>query len=189
MKLTLLFDRGSRLRPGFIDFMEQGLKNNGHEISTVVLNREEIKPCKGCFNCWLLTPGRCVVKNDPVNEISKSVIRSDAAVIVSEVTYGGYSPDTKAFMDRFIPNVLPFFKIYNGEMHHEPCYPRRPIWVSIGMGDINEAERRTFIEYAERNAKNLLPPKHLVLTAKDTSCLSGQMKELLNCLKDEGDAK
>ena len=57
--------------------------------------------CIGCFGCWIKTPGRCVLadgwKNLPIR-----LAKARHVVIISRLTYGGYSPSVKKTLDRSI---------------------------------------------------------------------------------------
>jgi multimeric flavodoxin WrbA len=88
-------------------------------------------------------------------------------VLISEITYGGFSADIKAFLDRSIQNILPYFVNYKGEIHHPMRYKRFPIWIAIGYGDVSNSEKQTFIKLAERNALNLRPAKYLAVAVQD----------------------
>lgn len=73
--------------------------------------------CVGCFGCWFKTPGRCVI-NDRASDFAKLMSQHDEVIVISRLTFGGFSPDVKAVFDRSIGFILPFFRIVNGEMHH-----------------------------------------------------------------------
>jgi multimeric flavodoxin WrbA len=36
----------------------------GSEPTTFDLTSMSIEPCRGCFICWVKTPGRCVTRDD-----------------------------------------------------------------------------------------------------------------------------
>ncbi|MBQ8300417.1 MAG: flavodoxin family protein [Clostridia bacterium] len=77
-----------------------------------------VKPCMGCFACWTKTPGECAIA-DRCRLIPSCCAKSEEMVLISPIVYGGYSENVKAVLDRFIPYVLPYFRIVNGEMHHK----------------------------------------------------------------------
>ena len=155
------------------------------EADIVVLNGDEIKPCLGCFQCWTKTPGLCIMTDDCVNSIAGQEIRSDALILLSKICYGGYSYDIKSFLDRSIPNILPFFETVNGEMHHKMRYERFPYMITIGYGTCTPQEREIFISLAERNALNMRPPKYFVFTIQNESEISETMKSLSVILSQE----
>jgi len=181
MKILILCDRESGTESGFNLRLrvEEVLKQVGCEVQTIVLNSDEIKPCIGCFGCWVRTPGLCVITNDCANEISRVFMRSDAVVLLTRITYGGFTSDLKAFLDRSIPNILPYFEMYRGKMHHRMRYDRFPWWIAVGYGESLESELEIFRELSERNALNLRPQKHFCLTAKSAD----ECQDVLQALK------
>ncbi len=171
MKICLLADTNSQNFHGanLREKTENLLNTLNFEIKTIVLDGREIFPCLGCFKCWLTTPGLCIITKDEVNNIAKQVINSDALVFLSQISYGGYSYDTKAFLDRFIPNISPFFEIVQGETHHKKRYKKYPMMISIGYGSPNQQENLTFKKLAQRNALNFRSPHFAVMTVEDSS--------------------
>ncbi len=51
-------------------------------------------PCTGCFKCWLKTPGTCILK-DKLQHMGVIFGYADEIYIVTENTYGCYSPQVK----------------------------------------------------------------------------------------------
>ena len=105
MKVLLLCDRESAGDIHLRDAIKNLLDGAGHDVTAVTLSREDIKPCMGCAGCWVKTPGRCVITRDGANGIAESLIRSDAVVLLSKITFGGFSADVKSFLDRSVQNV------------------------------------------------------------------------------------
>lgn len=87
--------------------------------------RKKYARCKGCFGCWLKTPGECVM-HDGLEQIGKEIVTSQTVIFVSRNVYGGFSPEVKRIFDRAIPGVLPFFSRRSGKMHHATRYENRP---------------------------------------------------------------
>ncbi len=169
MKLLILCDKDSKDYKG-IDFCQQVRKSaesKKYDVDVVILDSDEIKPCVGCFGCWTKTPGNCVIKTDSGNSNASKFIHADVVLLLSRVTYGGYSPDVKAFLDRNIPNFLPFFKIVEGEMHHQKRYKHYPDWIAFGYGDMTNEEKETFLALEKRNVLNFHPKRNLALTAQN----------------------
>ena len=68
---------------------------NNEEWSKVATNYEgwkiisddgNIRPCIGCFGCWLKTPGQCVIK-DGYDQMGKLIHEADEVLIISKYTY------------------------------------------------------------------------------------------------------
>jgi len=149
------------------------------------LNGDEIKPCIGCFKCWIKTPGLCVITNDCANTVASQEIQSDVVVFISKINYGAYSYDIKSFLDRSIPTISPFFEIFLGDMRHKMRYDHSPIIITIGYGNFTPEERETFIDLTERNALNMRPPKHSVFILQSADEIDETMKALENFLSLE----
>ena len=175
-------DTGVQIRSA----LQSTLEREGHSVQTIVLNHKEFKPCVGCFGCWLKTPGQCLVTDDAANSIASLVINADAVVLISEITYGGFSADIKAFLDRSIQNIMPYLVKYKGETHHPLRYKRSPVLISVGYGNASDAERRTFIALAERNALNKRPPRHLAVVVENRDELAKEASNILKTLEAGG---
>ena len=184
MKILLLNDRRGVSEEKLIyDALLDLLKSAGHDVENFTLSNTEIMPCVGCFDCWLKTPGQCTITTDAANVIAAKAVGADAIVILSEIVFGGYSADVKSLLDRKVQNILPFFEIYRGEMHHEQRYDRSPAWISIGYGDASDAEKQTFVRLMDRNALNFRPRGHLALTVLDEHELADEGKSILAALE------
>ena len=129
---------------------------NTSNYSLFEIRKDEIKPCIGCFGCWLKTPGKCLIQNDLISKTNPCFVQSDYVVIVSSIHYGCYSAATKRILDRVIPNILPFFRKYKNEMHHEMRYKHLAKQIILAYGeDLTPAEKETFLKLTEANANNL----------------------------------
>jgi multimeric flavodoxin WrbA len=156
MKALIL--NGSAANDDRLPFVEkvitEKLASAGWEVAAVALRDKKIAGCLGCFGCWLKTPGVCVIDDDG-REIARKIIQSDLLVLLTPVTFGGYSFELKKALDRMIPNVMPYFKMVHGEIHHEQRYLKYPNLVTVGlMPEDNPEAEKTFIRLGERNALN-----------------------------------
>lgn len=123
-----------------------------------VLHDLDVRPCAGCFGCWIQTPGRCVHRD--TDAVAASVARSDLTIYLTPVTFGGYSSQLKKVVDHLICLILPFFKTVDGETHHVPRYRKRPDLLVIGTMERSDGEREAiFTTLAERNAINMSAPR------------------------------
>jgi multimeric flavodoxin WrbA len=187
MKTLILCDREST-EYNSLDLCSQvkaAVVKAGSDVNTVVLNGDEIRPCLGCFKCWVKTPGLCIMADDCANAIAGQEIQSDVLIILSKMCYGGYSYDIKSFLDRSIPNISPFFETVNDEMHHKMRYERFPYMITIGYGTCTPQERQTFISLAERNALNMKPPKHFLFIMQNAEEINETMRSLSDVLSQE----
>ncbi len=86
-----------------------------------------------CIGCWTETPGICRYHEAAGVAIVRAVIASDTVVLLTPVTFGGYSAQTKQIIDRFAALVLPYFQLEHDEVHHRPRYAHNPRWVAVGV--------------------------------------------------------
>lgn len=159
------------------------LENSGWEGEIRPLKYGDIKPCLGCFSCWVTTPGLCIFGEDCPNAVSKTLVQADAVILVSEIVYGSFSPAIKAYLDRAIPNVLPFFETYHGEMHHKKRYRKLPAWLTVGYGKTTDAEEGIFQRLTERNALNLQVEDFHCMVVQETIDMGLVKEEITNTLE------
>ena len=120
----------------------------------VVSDNGTIKPCIGCFGCWVKSPGECVIK-DGYDQMGALIHHADEVVVISRYTYGGLSSFVKNVFDRSIGWVSPYFEVYEGEMHHKKRYPENKpmsfIFRGAELTEEDQAKARGYVEAACRN--------------------------------------
>jgi len=115
----------------------------------------DIAPCRGCFDCWVKTPGECVI-DDPAREIAREFVRSDLAVFITPIVFGGYSSQLKKGLDRLIPLLLPYFTFVGNEVHHVRRYRSYPNLLGIGLLPAPDPEEEAiFSQLLLRNSINM----------------------------------
>jgi multimeric flavodoxin WrbA len=135
------------------------LEARGWAVKAFDLDSMSIKPCLGCFACWVKHPGTCALKDDE-EQVLRAMAAEDLAVWITPVTFGGFSPALKKALDRSIPRVLPFFIRVGGEVHHPQRYPRARKLLVIGTLAGPDVEAgRIFRDLARRNGLNLQTDK------------------------------
>jgi multimeric flavodoxin WrbA len=135
-------------------FIEEILIEKGYEVESILLREKKITECMGCFDCWVKTPGICVI-NDYGRALVESIINSDTVIYLTPVVYGGYSSELKKAVDRIIPLMLPFFKKIEGEVHHKERYKKYPnIFVLGMMSDEDNKMKDIFYSLIKRNSLN-----------------------------------
>ena len=134
------------------------LSNGGWGCERLVLHDMDISGCRGCFGCWIDTPGTCVI-DDASREVTRKMISSDLLIFLTPVTFGGYSYHLKKAVDRFIPLISPFFENIDGEIRHAKRYLLYPSLAGIGVLDSpDESSERIFRRLVVRNALNMHSP-------------------------------
>ncbi len=95
----------------------EGAEEAGANVDLVYLQGMKIKPCLGCFNCWLKTPGECVQKDD-MEGMLDLLRQADVTVLATPLYVCGMTAQMKIMLDRFIPLALPFIEVINGQCSH-----------------------------------------------------------------------
>ena len=90
------------------------IRKNWHYLD---LNQLRIANCRGCFGCWVKTPGRCVIRDDAVS-VYPLIARSSDLIYVSRIFCGSYDVPMKTMLERSIPVQQAFIRLYHGETHH-----------------------------------------------------------------------
>jgi multimeric flavodoxin WrbA len=158
----------------------------GHAVTAFELDALAIKPCRGCFACWLKHPGTCAIKDDQ-EPVLRAMAASDVQVWITPVTFGGYSPALKKALDRFIPIILPFFTTRQGESHHPLRYQKRRGLIVLGTMPAADPEaEEIFHELVGRNTLNLdsvLTESHVVHNGEEDG-IAGRLKGLLQAAEE-----
>lgn len=92
---------------------------------TTIITPERSAKCRGCFGCWLQTPGQCII-HDKLENAGAAIVQADEVLVLSPILYGSFSPGIKRILERSISGILPFFTKRDGRMHHAPRYKNRP---------------------------------------------------------------
>lgn len=128
----------------------------GFDTEEISVGRGELAHCMGCFGCWVKTPGECVMK-DRIAEINRAAMQSDAVVYLTPVVFGQFSANMKDVIDRWLPNMLPFFITRpNGSTIHPPRYDSYPAQAIIGFGEnVDEEDAKLFEDITLKHRNNV----------------------------------
>ena len=98
----------------------EGMKDAGAEVELFYTRKLEVKPCLGCFDCWLKTPGRCI-QSDDMDWLLPKMNEADIWVFATPLYVDGVTGPLKGLMDRLLPSIQPIIEIRKGRCRH----PRR----------------------------------------------------------------
>ncbi len=125
-----------------------------NHLSWYSVHKDKVKPCLGCFNCFIRTPGECIIRK-PFENINKDIASSDTLIYVTPLIYGCYSPAIKSVLDHSIANLHPFFKVYKGQIHHKMRYSKLPNLIILAYRSmISPKEKEIFMALTKANATN-----------------------------------
>ncbi len=155
MKHLIIHDTSDPQGLEILGYLKDKASESGREVKFLDLGKVSRHPCRGCFNCWVKTPGKCIF-NDDAQAVMKEEINSDRVMYICPVTWGGYSPALKILLDRSIGKVLPFFVRYKGETHHPGRYDSNPVPYLTGYGKgIDQEEEELFRRCGENLNDNI----------------------------------
>ena len=77
----------------------------------------KIKPCRGCFNCWLKTPGICSQMDD-MQWLLPKMNDADVLVYATPLYSYGMNGQMKNLIDRMIVLAEPFMEVVEGRSRH-----------------------------------------------------------------------
>lgn len=134
----------------------KGCQQAGAETENIFLAKKKIHYCLGCFDCWTITPGQCIIKDD-MTELTDKLMSSDIVVLATPLYVDNVSGIMKNFLDRLIPIVMPYFdKDPQGETRHKPRFERYPKFVVISnCGFPEQSHFQTLKLIFRRMARNL----------------------------------
>lgn len=128
VKKILVIDggpRGKKLSKSSFMAMHfcRGAVSAGAEVEYVELKKKNLRGgCLGCYHCWTKNPGVCIQKDD-MQELLKKLSESDLVAFVTPLYYFSVSAQLKIFIDRMLPNVLPWMKLKKDQVGHPPRVP------------------------------------------------------------------
>ena len=95
----------------------EGMREAGAEVDLYYNYDLKIKPCRGCFNCWLKTPGVCSQKDDMQWLIPK-MRDADVLDYATPLYSYGMNGQMKNLIDRMIVLAEPFMEVAEGRSRH-----------------------------------------------------------------------
>lgn len=110
----------------------EGMLDAGGEVEVINLRKKNIKNCIGCYTCWTKTPGQCIHKDDMTGELFPKWLKSDLVVYATPLYNYGVNATLKAFIERTLPSMEPFFEFHDGRMFH-PLRHKCPAFVMLSV--------------------------------------------------------
>ena len=88
-------------------FVDGLVEETGSEAEVIELGKMNINHCVGCFGCWKVTPGKCVIRDD-MDIIREKILESDNIVLSFPLYFFGISSKMKTMLDRLLPLKMPY---------------------------------------------------------------------------------
>lgn len=77
------------------------------QTEVIELKNMNISHCVGCFGCWKVTPGQCVIRDD-MDIIRDKIMESDNIILSFPLYFFGVSSKMKTMIDRLLPFKMPY---------------------------------------------------------------------------------
>lgn len=78
----------------------EALNAEGIETAMVQVGGNLIHGCTACYQCFEKKDGRCVIKNDIVNDCIEKMRQADGIILASPTYFADVTPELKALIDR-----------------------------------------------------------------------------------------
>jgi multimeric flavodoxin WrbA len=101
-----------------LSYLVKGMREAGADVEVVELRNKTVKNCIGCYTCWTKTPGVCVHKDDMALELFPKWLQSDLVVYATPLYNFTLNAAMKAFIERTLPLLEPFFLQREGKTAH-----------------------------------------------------------------------
>ncbi|MCL2186412.1 MAG: flavodoxin family protein [Treponema sp.] len=101
-------------------FMEGLNANADKHIHIINISRSHIEPCNGCYSCWAITPGKCIINDDMTTDFLHQYKNADIIIWSFPLYFYGMPSKIKGFLDRLVPLTLPEIKITASGRNRHP---------------------------------------------------------------------
>jgi len=124
---VIVLNASPRGEKGYTDFyLKPFIKGMSKrtDVEVVYLSDYNIKPCVGCFSCWMNVPGKCVYHdNDDFNQLAEKMFEADLTVYAFPIYADGMPGILKNYFDRSVSRAYPYMIEGMNRVRH----PRRYI--------------------------------------------------------------
>ena len=120
-----------------LNALVEGMREAGAVVDVVALRDKKIRNCVGCFSCWTKHPGTCIHKDDMTRELFPHWLASDLVVYASPLYHFTVNAEMKAFIERTLPVLEPFFVGKDGRTLH-PFRSKPPKVVVLSVAGFPE---------------------------------------------------
>lgn len=149
--MGLLIVNGSVKAPEQVRSAIEMLTQSVPEHHVIDASALRIEPCKGCYCCMLVTPGRCCIHDD-AEKLLRAWVQYDQIVFLLDTHLRFLDAKGKTIIDRLLPSINMDVQCRNGEVLHAPRYDHQPRIALIYTGD---ADRGFMNLWLNRMTNNL----------------------------------
>jgi multimeric flavodoxin WrbA len=158
--------------------LKERMAGKGHQLEEIILRDRSMSRCTGCFGCWVKKPGMCVYEDDS-QKVASCIANAQFMIMLTPITFGGYSSLLKNALDRQLPVLLPFFEKVEGEVHHALRYESYPTMLVVGSIDKEDKlHENVFARLVKRNSVNGRAPRSNSLVVYDRETREDVLRKL-----------
>lgn len=139
----LVFNASPRKSSGTTDVLLEafieGAKSSGADVEKHHIVDLEINGCRGCFNCWWVTPGKCVQMDD-MDKLLPSIAEADVMLLGTPIYGRNVTHYLQKLLERTFIFTLPEMETRDGETRHPgrvSRFPRMILAATCGFPDTN----------------------------------------------------
>jgi multimeric flavodoxin WrbA len=158
--------------------LKERMAGKGHQLEEIILRDKSMSRCTGCFGCWVKKPGVCVYEDDS-QKVASCIANAQFMIMLTPITFGGYSSLLKNALDRQLPVLLPFFEKVEGEVHHALRYESYPTMLVVGsIEKEDKLHENVFARLVKRNSVNGRAPRSNSLVVYDRETREDVLRKL-----------
>lgn len=120
-----------------LNALVEGMREAGASVDVVDLREKKVQTCRGCMCCWTTSPGVCAIKDDMTGELFPLWLEADYVVYAFPLYHFTVNAAMKAFIERTLPVLEPFFISVGKETLH-PLRHRHPKVVFLSVAGFPE---------------------------------------------------
>ncbi|MFW9908963.1 MAG: flavodoxin family protein [Candidatus Thorarchaeota archaeon] len=185
MKL-LVFNGSPRKSNGTTDILLQafieGAKESGADVEKHYVVDLNIGGCRGCFNCWWVTPGKCVQRDD-MDTLLPAIAEADIMLLGTPIYGRNVTHYMQRLLERTFSFSLPEMMIQEGETRHPGRirkFPRGVLAATCGFPDTSNFD---IVKALFPTVLPIfLPAAHLLLYEEGKK----QLSDFLQAVRDAG---
>ncbi len=173
----------------------EGARLEGTSTETIYLQGRDIRPCSGCFSCWVKTPSKCV-QDDETEDLLSKIQGADLLVYATPLYDFTMTATIKALIERMLPLLEPYLaEGPDGNTIHKPRSGRTQpsTLISVcGYPEISNFDslRATFRRVCRPPynplVAEILRTMSTAMLSKEFSFLSERVDEYLSHVKKAG---
>jgi hypothetical protein len=176
MKL-LVFNGSPRKSKGTTDVLLEtfieGARSAGADIEKHHIVDLDINGCRGCFNCWWDTPGKCIQRDD-MDKLLPSIVEADVLVLGTPIYGRNVTNYLQKLLERTFVFSLPEMVNRDGETQHPGRVNRFPSLVLVATCGFPDTSNFDIVRALYPMALPiLLPAAQLLLYEEGKKQLSG----------------